>query len=79
MHNMCAEHVATENGTDLLWHAVDSNGNALCARIFSAAPAPDGASHREDYCRTCMNAVGNAVRPVGNPRTPAVGSDPHGQ
>jgi hypothetical protein len=81
MYNMCAEHVATETGTGLLWHAVDGNGNTMCTRIFSAAPTPDGASDREDYCRSCMNAVGDAVRSssAGEPRNPVAGGHPHGQ
>ncbi|ALC18639.1 hypothetical protein ACH46N_34980 [Streptomyces pristinaespiralis] len=81
MYNMCAEHVATETGTGLLWHAVDANGNALCARIFSAAPTPDGACDREGYCSSCMNAVADAVRSsaAADPRAPVGGGHPHGQ
>lgn len=65
MYNMCAEHVATENDTGLLWHVVDRNGNALCARIFrdKAASTPDGMCAREDYCRNCMSVVATTVRP----------------
>lgn len=61
MYNMCAEHVATETGSGLLWHAVDGNGNTLCTRIFIAAPASDSGCDREDYCRSCMNAVADAA------------------
>ena len=32
MYNMCAEHMATETGTGMLWHAVDGNAKASCAR-----------------------------------------------
>lgn len=65
MYNMRAEHVATENGTGLSWHGVDREGNDLCARIFSdkAASAPDSVCDRDDYCRSCMNFVAQAVRP----------------
>jgi hypothetical protein len=63
MYHMCAEHVATETGTGLLWHAVDGNGNALCTRTFNAAQTPDVVFDREDYCRSCMNAVAGTIRP----------------
>lgn len=83
MYNMCTGHVASEVGTGLLWHADEGSGNALCARIFNAAQTADGMCDREDYCRCCMNAVAGTVRPsrispVGDPRTPVVGGDPHG-
>ncbi|MFF3059346.1 hypothetical protein [Streptomyces sp. NPDC057909] len=65
MYNMRAEHVVTENGIRLLWHVVDRNGNALCARIFrdKASSTPDGMCAREDYCRSCMSIVATTVLP----------------
>lgn len=79
MYNMCAEHVATETGSGLLWHAVDGNGDALCERAFSAAPTPGGAGDYEGYCGRCMDAVAVAVRShaAADPPAPVVGGHPH--
>ncbi|MGW7368775.1 hypothetical protein ACWGI8_36430 [Streptomyces sp. NPDC054841] len=79
MYNMCAEHIATMTGTGLLWHALDGDGNALCARIFigKAPSAQDGLCDREDYCHSCMDALADAVRtyPVAtDSRTPTDGA-----
>ncbi len=65
MYNMRAEHVATENDTGLLWHVVDRNDNALCARIFrdKAASTPNSMCARENYCRSCMSVVATTARP----------------
>ncbi|MEI5011092.1 hypothetical protein RB196_30865 [Streptomyces sp. PmtA] len=65
MYSMCAERTATDDGTTLLWHALDRNGDALCARIVSgtAVWTPDTGNDRDEYCRDCMNAVAMAFRP----------------
>lgn len=70
MYSMCAERTATEDGTTLLWHALDRHGDALCARIVSgtAVWTPDTGNDRDEYCRDCMNAVAMAFRP--GPRAP---------
>lgn len=82
MYNMYADRVEAETGTGMLWHAVDGDRTALCARSFNAVQTPDGGCDREDHCCSRMNAVTGAVRPslalVGDPRTPGVGGDPHG-
>lgn len=82
MYNMYADRVETETGTGMLWHAVDGDGNALCARSSNAVQTPNGECDREDRCCSRMNVIVRAVRPspvlVGDPRTPGVGGDPHG-
>ncbi|MFI5634848.1 hypothetical protein ACIA8E_36975 [Streptomyces sp. NPDC051664] len=79
MRNMRAEHVATETGTGLLWHVVDDN-DALCARIFGGktASAPNGLCDREDYCRSCMNAVAEAAQQKADLVAPNPGGQPDG-
>ncbi|MEV6655385.1 hypothetical protein [Streptomyces sp. NPDC051219] len=62
MHNMRAEHLATKAGVGLLWHVLDRDGSALCGREMNskATTTADAAYDREDYCTSCMNAVGHA-------------------
>lgn len=64
MYSMCAERIAAEGSTTLLWHALDRNGDALCARMAggTAAWQPDGADERDEYCGDCMDAVARAFR-----------------
>lgn len=62
---MCAGHMATDFGSGPSWHGVLLEGNALCARLFGdkAPSTPDGVCDRDDYCRSCVNFVAQAVRP----------------
>ncbi|MEV0966960.1 hypothetical protein AB0J25_31110 [Streptomyces sp. NPDC049910] len=61
---MCAERIEAEGGTTLLWHALDRNGDALCARMARSTVAwqPGAADDRDEYCGDCMNAVASAFR-----------------
>ncbi|MDX2815748.1 hypothetical protein PV410_24820 [Streptomyces sp. PA03-5A] len=61
MYHMRPEHIATEIGTWQLWHAVDDNGNALCGQTLSDKTPHTPGVTREDYCTTCMHAVGAAL------------------
>ncbi|GBQ02811.1 hypothetical protein SSP531S_42750 [Streptomyces spongiicola] len=68
MYSMCAERIEAESGTTLLWHALDRNGDALCARMAggtaggTAGWQPTTADDRDEYCGDCMNAVASAFR-----------------
>ncbi|TLQ42331.1 hypothetical protein [Streptomyces marianii] len=66
MYSMCAERIAAEGGTTLVWHALDTNGDALCARPVrgTAAWTPEAVNGLDEYCRDCMNAVAMAFRPA---------------
>ncbi|MFJ5219312.1 hypothetical protein ACIP98_31950 [Streptomyces sp. NPDC088354] len=61
MYHMSPEHVATEIGTRQLWHAVDCNGNTLCGQALSEKALHTPGVTPEDYCTTCMRAVGAAM------------------
>ncbi|WP_327327826.1 hypothetical protein OG735_38800 [Streptomyces sp. NBC_01210] len=62
MYNMRAEHLAAKADGGLLWHVLDRNGRALCGRVMNskAISTADAAYDRDDYCTSCMNAVGHA-------------------
>ncbi len=87
MYRMYAEHV--QAGTQLLWHAVDRNGNTPCRRMLTkqAAPLPEGVRTCEEYCRGCMDAVaaaapscvptGRAVRQNAGDRSLPARKGPH--
>ncbi|GFH38032.1 hypothetical protein [Streptomyces pacificus] len=64
MYSMCAERVEAAGGTTLLWHALDRNGDVLCARMAggTAAWQPEAADDRDEYCGDCMDAVASAFR-----------------
>ncbi|WP_432076776.1 hypothetical protein [Streptomyces wuyuanensis] len=66
MYSMCAERITAENGTALLWHALDRNGEVLCTRTAggTAEWTRDAVSDRDEYCDDCMHAVAMAFRPA---------------
>ncbi|MFJ6946968.1 hypothetical protein ACISU4_20330 [Streptomyces wuyuanensis] len=74
MYSMCAERITAEDGTALLWHALDRNGELLCTRPVGGAAewTQDAVNDRDEYCGDCMDAVAMAFRPV--PRA----TDAHG-
>ncbi|WP_329448236.1 hypothetical protein OG906_34520 (plasmid) [Streptomyces sp. NBC_01426] len=62
MYNMRAEHLATGNGPDLLWHVLHRDGRTLCGRQLNGKETvTEGVLEREDYCRRCMNSVAAVV------------------
>jgi hypothetical protein len=66
MYSMCAERITAEDGTALLWHALDRNGEVLCTRTVGGAAewTRDGVNDRDEYCGDCMEAVAMAFRPA---------------
>ncbi|MFI1472264.1 hypothetical protein [Streptomyces wuyuanensis] len=66
MYSMCAERITAEDGTALLWHALDRNGEALCTRTVGGAAewTRDAVNDRDEYCGDCMDAVAMAFRPA---------------
>lgn len=78
MYSMCAERITAEDGTALLWHALDRNGEVLCTRTVggTAEWTRDAVNDRDEYCGDCMDAVAMAFRPA--PRADgAHGADAH--
>jgi hypothetical protein len=60
---MRAEGLAIENGSGLLWHALDWHGRFLWGQPPNrkATVTAKGAMEREDYCRLRMEHVAAAV------------------
>lgn len=66
MYSMRAERITAEDGTALLWHALDRNGEVLCTRTVggTAEWTRDAVNDRDEYCDDCMAAVALAFRPA---------------